>query len=524
MSVVTEGVARIQHVDTDEIYDIKADELDWQEGAADERQMGVEVGYFAQVEHPQLGTLEWELWEYPPGMENDRSVNVGRHRLLQNFEISLGGSSSDGAEDEGEDEEDVDPEEFQAKVDGMVEWFRERYEDPAERTPYESAEGGYQWIYGGPYDAREQLGDEFPDDEAALDAAVKEIESDGIYDWSPTPAHEHGRFDDDDPDGDPADDRDEDDDEPSEALSFALQLALNEVPGPQPGPRFGPDAVGRLELLGWQEDEEAAKLQPLMLLAELCEAARELVSALMGTNTHPELLAEAQRYAVAVSDEALPIGQFYACGVRLENTDFALAAEMREGDRPPLLASQAVALQSLLHLHAATLMSHPQGAAWASGAAAYRRPSGATADAQAAARRFSAAVQAAGTLIGPRAQAAVAEAAEALGAGPNPERSSQVSGGVLGGFVRAVAGALKVADSGMLGRFVWDSLKGTVIVGTGITGATGGLDLVYQLLLDQAPNLAVLAAYLGTELHWLETVAGVLMRVRDWVKQQGDQP
>lgn len=36
-------------------------------------------------------------------------------------------------------------------------WFRSNYEDPAHRTPYETAEGGYQWVWGGPFDAREEL-------------------------------------------------------------------------------------------------------------------------------------------------------------------------------------------------------------------------------------------------------------------------------------------------------------------------------------------------------------------------------
>jgi hypothetical protein len=35
----------------------------------------------------------------------------------------------------------------------MEEWFRKHFEDPAERTPYESAEGGYIYIWGGPFDA-----------------------------------------------------------------------------------------------------------------------------------------------------------------------------------------------------------------------------------------------------------------------------------------------------------------------------------------------------------------------------------
>lgn len=47
------------------------------------------------------------------------------------------------------------------QIEFMEEWFRDKYEDPVESTPYDSGEGGYIWIYGGPYDAGEELGDEF---------------------------------------------------------------------------------------------------------------------------------------------------------------------------------------------------------------------------------------------------------------------------------------------------------------------------------------------------------------------------
>ena len=54
------------------------------------------------------------------------------------------------------------------QVEAMREWFFQNFEDPAESTPYETAEGGYQFIWGGPYDPREQLDEEFggivPDD------------------------------------------------------------------------------------------------------------------------------------------------------------------------------------------------------------------------------------------------------------------------------------------------------------------------------------------------------------------------
>ena len=75
----------------------------------------------------------------------------------------------------------------QERIDSLVEWFHENYEDPVHRLPYNSKEGGYQWIYGGPYDANEELTGRFPEEsEEIIEAAVKEIESDGIFDWAPT--------------------------------------------------------------------------------------------------------------------------------------------------------------------------------------------------------------------------------------------------------------------------------------------------------------------------------------------------
>ena len=43
----------------------------------------------------------------------------------------------------------------------MESWFRSRYEDPAQDTPYDSEEGGYVWISGGPFDAQDELRGEF---------------------------------------------------------------------------------------------------------------------------------------------------------------------------------------------------------------------------------------------------------------------------------------------------------------------------------------------------------------------------
>ncbi len=70
------------------------------------------------------------------------------------------------------------------QIEKMREWFYENYEDPAERTPYE---GEYIWIYGGPYDAYEELLDKFEgqvDERLILDLA-DDLNSE-CTDWTST--------------------------------------------------------------------------------------------------------------------------------------------------------------------------------------------------------------------------------------------------------------------------------------------------------------------------------------------------
>ena len=70
----------------------------------------------------------------------------------------------------------------------MEAWFRARYEDPAFRTPYESAEGGYLWISGGPYDAREQLEEEFGGivTDEVIEEPVDKLSGESL-EWAPVP-------------------------------------------------------------------------------------------------------------------------------------------------------------------------------------------------------------------------------------------------------------------------------------------------------------------------------------------------
>ena len=55
----------------------------------------------------------------------------------------------------------------------MREWFLANYEDPAQSLPYESREGGYIWIDGGPYDPHEELSSKFH--EFVPEAVIEEL-------------------------------------------------------------------------------------------------------------------------------------------------------------------------------------------------------------------------------------------------------------------------------------------------------------------------------------------------------------
>jgi len=83
--------------------------------------------------------------------------------------------------------EDLQHLEKEELVEVMKTWFFHNFEDPAEKTPYESAEGGYIYIWGGPYDASDVLSSEFGDyvPEKVINEVVAGVQADGHYDWAP---------------------------------------------------------------------------------------------------------------------------------------------------------------------------------------------------------------------------------------------------------------------------------------------------------------------------------------------------
>lgn len=76
----------------------------------------------------------------------------------------------------------------EAKKEELKAWFFQHYEDPVHNTPYESAEGGYIYIWGGPYEALDVLYDEFGGtvDEDIIQEVAKELDQE-CFEWARIP-------------------------------------------------------------------------------------------------------------------------------------------------------------------------------------------------------------------------------------------------------------------------------------------------------------------------------------------------
>lgn len=73
------------------------------------------------------------------------------------------------------------------QIGAMREWFFDNFSDP-NILPHDSGEGGFQWIWGGPYDARDELSTEFSG--VVKDSAISELASDlsdENWEWSGNP-------------------------------------------------------------------------------------------------------------------------------------------------------------------------------------------------------------------------------------------------------------------------------------------------------------------------------------------------
>lgn len=73
------------------------------------------------------------------------------------------------------------------QVEAMRQWFYARFEDPANCTPYDSGEGGYIFIHGGPHDPNEEIQCRFSDvvDYDVMEELIRDLWQECGDEWAP---------------------------------------------------------------------------------------------------------------------------------------------------------------------------------------------------------------------------------------------------------------------------------------------------------------------------------------------------
>ncbi|MER9588562.1 hypothetical protein NKI94_07110 [Mesorhizobium australicum] len=71
-------------------------------------------------------------------------------------------------------------------IENIRDWFFYNFEDPVHNAPYDGAEGGYQFIWGGPYETRQEVEGRFGGfiDPEVLEGAIEEIEEHEGPEWT----------------------------------------------------------------------------------------------------------------------------------------------------------------------------------------------------------------------------------------------------------------------------------------------------------------------------------------------------
>jgi len=489
MAIKANGSARIQHHTTAIEYVITPDELDWQQIGADERGMGIEVTHEAAIKHPQLGLLTWTVSEYPSGFLNQVQTDPGPHTLLSDFEIDVETPERDSNTDE-------------ALINEMVEWFFERYENPAYSLPYNSSEGGYLWVDGGPYDAAEEIGGNFsayPDE--LIDEAVERVQSDGTFEWSARNRDQEDSYVEDFADlGTYADQ--------SGDLEDTIDSVFSDIPNTDVGPLFDVSDQGLVDLVAWNGALETGS----EILEVICAHANALVSDLEGTNAHQDILTALMNYRAAAASENLSITRLYTEGVFLESTLDQVNAELANGDRPPLPGAVPASLQTLLQLHGTWIMSTPEGAALVDASNSYTRRPHEQQGLNEAISLLAGAIAAAPEVFAPGAIALADRASAQVGKGRHPARSNQVAVMIMKGLIEGAGKLIAPAATLIAGGIIVD---GTIAsgIGTQATAAvSGAVDFAWAILVNHVDAIRVVAAAAGPEATWINRFANWAQR------------
>jgi|KBSMisStaDraftv2_1062788.scaffolds.fasta_scaffold123354_2 hypothetical protein len=140
-------------------------------------------------------TLEGVCGECQPDSDVERPLTFSRELLSPVFVAGMTELPNDwlvpGSVAPSDKHKDEEPHTKETIAAYMERWFLQRYENPVESCPHD--DGEFVYIWGGPYDAREELdaafGHLFAED-LIEEVATRLEDEHEVYDWSGVPVEE----------------------------------------------------------------------------------------------------------------------------------------------------------------------------------------------------------------------------------------------------------------------------------------------------------------------------------------------
>ena len=497
------GKARIQHGDTGVVYQIDKDSLDFDEEAHQTRRRifiddqtvrrrgrGREpIEHHATFEHEQLGTLIWTVWEDSFGSIDHHNYNIGNHELLKNFNFSL--------DDRIPDEED----DRQNRIDEMIGWFHENFEDPQMELPYDK-ELGFLWLYGGPFDASDVLQDNFPDEDYdIIEVAVEAIEFDGTNEWAPISGTKYYN-DEDYLNEDPIIDYD------IKKINDRLNTLIDNAPAPTTDPAFAFGEDNLLHIIDPPDNQPVDSQNNL--LNGLRTITDDLLQSLRGANAHQDLIPIIEKYKESLLGDEISISQLYWCGIRLDKITQIIKRGIAEKELPSLPTNTETYLESALEIHGTYIMSNPEGQRLVDASAAYHRTPEQTQELKTAGDQFANSIAENSDLFGADVQEHFRDFSSDIGNGQHPERSNQSFGNTVTNFFSSILRWMKTPKgtiaSVIFGGAVAKSTPGQMA----ITAGANLIDKAWIFLTNTASSIKVFA----TQSPWLADVIQFLEYIR----------
>ena len=436
---------------------------------------------YKKIQNRYISGRDW--WEKEVSYRQAvRDINIRfkeaevRHQLIRNRVVPV-----------DLNDRDAQKKTKQERINSLVQWFREHYQNPVDISPYFGTEDASQLIDDGPYRAKDILVGRFPEEtEEIIDFAVEKIESAGVILWYSILKPENKE-------------------KTTHNNDFKdIKAELNSLIVSSPTSRMAPTFDfddNLLHIISPPDLQDVANDKEL--LEELKSATYDLKQMLDGTNEYTSLLKAVVQYENALLGEQISISSLYARGVRLENAIDATRKNIKSKEVSDFSGDMEGNINSVIQLHGAYIMRQEEGKALTEAAYAYHLSPQQTEKFKEAAENLNDSIASDAVLFDEDVKEQVADVVQDIGKGTHPERSNHTATTV---FISLTTSLVVLAFEA--------SIPGASLT----TLMTGAINAIWSFLPSLISLLKIIVASVASDASWVASLSDLANRIRNLQK------